>query len=235
MKIDEVIRLYEFLGNLDLVAFGAVCALLNVAIIALLLPLKDKLMPAPGKASGMLSVPAIVITVTAPLTILYYKAKDRAELIQLGNYVKQDIMATNYKQKSFRNIDLSKLGMDSTKKARMLKEMIVQLPKDFVHVTLSGAKGEGEDGVCLVNPADIEIINKSINDRAVATSKLLSDYMKANHLTQISAAPGEKLSKIDNYGWLIGKPFFDALTGKNGLYAVYDTAGNWGITGFRQL
>ena len=228
MKIDEVIKIYEFLGNLDWAGFVSVFVLLIVAMLALLAPLKDKMEKSagliPGYSGGLVG---LIVIASIALVVLYHKARNRSEIIQLGNFVKQDLLSSNYKQKSFSRIDLDKLKLGNGKKQQLLLEMIAQIPAEFVHVTLLDTNNKPEDGVCLVNADDLEIINKTTNERAIVTARLIADYLRAGRKDSIST---REIQQLDYYGWLIGPTFINALVGRNGLKPIYDL--KWNIAGF---
>jgi hypothetical protein len=241
MKIEEVIKIYEFLENLDFIGFFALCVLLSIGIYAVFVPLKVKR-----------NVTLIVLVLlNGALGLLYYEAKGKIPDLHAANFIKQDFITSSYKQKSFKNIDLPETT-DTIEKIRILKRLVEKFPEEFLLVKLyvlkdstiklpnkknsvlkvsvrSPVDNMNNTAIRIIDTKAIDKIDKQINDKANRTAHLLASYLFANNKDSILVNDDPKkpsLQIIDNDGWLIGPEFFKALVGRNDLQPFYDNSHN---------
>ena len=230
MKIEEVIKLYSFLGNLNNWGFAGVCIVLLAGMLIVVIPLKEKV-KIPWAA-----IFAIIIISGIGLKILHNEAIHRLKLLQIGNLIKEDLVYSNFKQKVFAKLSFPD-GFDSTREVVSLIELQDEFPGEFsiVDMDLSSKNYLYRKGITILDPHAKEKIEKNIEAKAKKTAVLIRDFMNKDSLsifyTDAGHAHYSLQNDIDNDGWLIGQDFFKALVGYNGLRPVYNSS--YAIVAFR--
>ncbi|MCW3121755.1 MAG: hypothetical protein JWQ38_1247 [Flavipsychrobacter sp.] len=239
MKIEEVIKIYEFLGNLTLVAFLGVYILLMVALLALLFSLKDKIVSKTQPKdyfNNLISGTTAVVTLS--LCILYYQAQKKMNLSKIALHIKSEFVYSNFTQKSFRNIDLPG-NNDSAAKLEMVTELINTFPNEFTSVRMP--PGNSHDtlditGIAIIDPVSVDQIYKTIEKKAIFASYLITKLIKKDSLeilyTDDINHPYSIQENIDKDGWFVGRDFFQYIIGKDSLFPVYNNQKIIGFTTF---
>lgn len=251
MEIEQVIKIYDFLGNLDFVGFIALCILLSIGIFAVYVPLKEK------KIVKTKIIAIIIVLINVSLLLLYIQAQRSVFMLHIANFIKQDFIASNYKQKGFPYINFPDPKLDKTR-SDILHNLVDKFPNEFLLVKLYVAKdstGKGKreqdtiykvqdndplkaDAIALIDTKARDKIDSQIKAKAILTGQMLAAYMKEKKVDTISiySKPNvlpeqdNSLHRLDNTGWLIGPEFFKALIGISNLRPLYDI--DFNITGF---
>jgi len=231
MKIEEVIKIYDFLGNIGGWGFVGLCILLSVSLLSIFIPLKEK------QVISTVMIVVIICIVNIGLFILYRQAQDKTGYLKAANFIKQDFVTTSYKQKSFSNITVPDTFIKQYKKDKeaFLYELIARFPDEFVLVPLSDLSKNrlNKIGIALTDVKAVEKIDKQIAEKASRTAHVMAVYMKSNNVNEIpvySASNGTSLQTIDNDGFLIGEEFRKALIGRDNLLPIYYP--DFSISGF---
>jgi hypothetical protein len=230
MEIEEVIKIYDFLGRLNLIGFISICILLSAGILAVFLPFKERPL-----ISDKLIV-WIIVLINVALISLFIQAKSRIPYLQLANRIKQDFVYYNFKQKSFNLIRLpdDEDEFDSVKKLNILKKLPELFPDEFLLIQLKGNSPLTRNGIAIIDAGTVEKIDKQIDAKSNLTSHLIVSYMNAHGKDTISMTVNGKLyansiysypslRDLDTDGWKIGQFFATTLVGKNDLQPIYDT------------
>lgn len=222
MKIEEVIKIYEFLGKLSVFAFIGITLLILVAILMVILPLRDKVV---SFRSNIILLETLVLI---SLIGLYIEARARNKYLSMANATKSTFVSTGHTKKTFNQI-IKINYMDSTEETfDDLRALPEQFPTEFVLIHFNGKTTADSMGLRITDPAALTAIQKKLDEKAEVSSLHIRNYMLANKVdtvyTSLEGMPLSSLIRyIDNEGFLIGQDFFRALVGKNGLTAIYDT------------
>jgi hypothetical protein len=228
MKIEEVIKIYDFLSKLDVMSFIGVLLLILVSLFAAFWAFK---------LNWRLLVVVQCVVLFAMIT-LYAEAVKRNRYLRIANALKTNLVYSGYYQKSFRRIDaVTYLGGDSADVIKTLKKLPEMYPTDFLLINMYGPTSSPLDtfGLRMIDPNAIEKIAKRIDNEAESASLLLKDYIKKNHLDTAYLGTSLDSLLIDNQGWLIGQDFFKAMIGRHGLMPIYNTQNSFEIGGFNVI
>lgn len=229
MKIEEVIKIYDFLGKLNLLNFIGVTLLTLISFLIILLPLREK------KLINWKILFVLEGIILFGMTILYLEAVRRNTYLPIANAIKTNLLYSGYYQKSFRQIQaVTYLQGDDSEVITRLKEIPQLYPTDFLLINMYSSNATSLDtlGLRIIDPDAIEQIDRRIYAEAESTSRAVKSFMEKNGLDTISVASDGALRLINNQGWLIGQDFFKALIGKNGLMPIYDTSMSYSIGGY---
>jgi hypothetical protein len=220
MNIEDVSKVYNFLGSIDLLAFISFCILLSITLWILILSFRERSKAFIKFTSG------VIIVVNLAFTALYIDAANNSKYLQLANFVKGEMVGKSYKTQSFQYIIFPD-RYNSTKSA-MLTAIATRFPEEFFMTEVKDQLGAVQKGLLLLDEKANRKIEQQINSKANLTSHLLAAMINSGiadtiYVNKNLSRPGLKsLQQIDLEGWLIGREFFNALIGRNDLEPVWD-------------
>ena len=228
MKIEEVIKIYDFLSKLDVWSFIGVLLLILVGLFATLWALK---------LNRKLIIVIQSVVLFAMIT-LYAEALKRNRYLRIANAIKTNLVYSGYYQKSFRHIDsVTYIEGDPTEVMKTLQQLPKMYSTDFLLIHMYGPSTSPLDtfGLRVIDPNAIEKIAKRIDLEAENVSLLLKNYMKKMSYDKVYLGITLDSLLIDNQGWLIGQDFFKAMIGRHGLMPIYDATRSLEIGGFNVI
>ena len=86
MKIEDISKIYDFLGSIRLLGFLSLVVILAIVLWILISPYKTD-----SGISKRSTIFLILIVVTA-VCILYADARNKTRYLQVANFIKQDLM-----------------------------------------------------------------------------------------------------------------------------------------------
>jgi hypothetical protein len=161
MKIEEVVKMYEFLAISGI--YGAIAAWFIVCLATLYLILlgKDKLRLEKLKHL-LMAVIVVLVLIGVGFYMLRREAKDRLGVLKLANCIKSAFIVNGYKVASRKTIisDFNCHCQDSAVNNEHLTEIVDSYPYEFVDVYTD----DGADGLRIIDGpavAAIDTYNKS--------------------------------------------------------------------------
>lgn len=240
MKVEDALKLYEFLSQIHLLGFLAICLLVTLSVLLFIVP-KEKLL-------NMRWLVLILLLAIVPLILLYTQSELHNKLKKVATNIKQDFAFKHYTQTTLRNLNIYTLNnkYESAGLLKLAYELEDQFPDEFliVDMNINAADTLDKIGLCMIDSSVRRRNETAINDNALRTAEIARQLMIANNMDTIyinidmARAHNDKycLRQLNDEAWLVGTQFYTAMIGRSGLIPIYHPyMENGKITGYQDI